>query len=106
LCPIRALLPEEGTICGGHRQIRGSCEIVDERGREKTGLIDYGFRQDWIKPLSSIKSTGDSKGSESSSQGALLPSRTSLELLKVGFSLHDRRPNRCFMEFRMRVRWQ
>lgn len=66
LCPVRASLPEEGTMCG-HRQIRGSCEFVDERRREKTGLLDCGFRQDWIKPP--IKPTGYSWGSESSSQG-------------------------------------
>lgn len=49
-------------MCGGHRQIQGSCEFVDERGREKTGLIDCGFRQDWINPPSSIKPTGYSWG--------------------------------------------
>lgn len=34
--------------------------------------------------------------------GLLLPARTGFELLKSGFSLHNQRLNRFFMEFRMR----
>lgn len=59
LCPVRALL-SEGTsvVAADGSEAFVSLQNKEERG--KTGLVDCGFRWDWIKPSSSIKSTVNS----------------------------------------------